>query len=111
MSSASFTRLATIQASTRRNVSQSGAAPLPTQVIASLMIMPFSVLDAQTRARVVVEAPHQLSQTFAQSDTPLDTKNGDYLVVAGVEYPIRDVGRSPWLGGYRYQFVIEDLGN
>lgn len=106
-----LTANANATASVRRNVPQSGKAPVPTTVIASLAIMPLSVLDAQTRARVVIDTPHQLKQTFAQSDTQLDIHNGYMLVIANKEYPIRDIGESPWLSGYRYQIVVEVIGN
>lgn len=111
MTSASMARLTTVSASVERNVSAGGKAPGPTEIISSLAIMPLSVLDAQTRMRVVVDTPNQLKQTFCQSDVLLELKNGYTLVIENTKYPIRDVGASPWQGGYRYQIVVEVLSN
>lgn len=111
MISASMARLATVTASVERNVSAGGKAPGTTEVIPTLMIMPLSILDAQTRMRVVIDTPNQLKQTFCQSDDILEIKNGYTLVIENAKYPIRDVGASVWQGGYRYQIVVEVLSN
>jgi hypothetical protein len=106
-----MSRLCTVNASTSRNISQSGKAPVSTQIETGLLVMPLSVLDPKTQSALKLDTPHQLKQTCFQSTTRKDIKNGDFLVISGTNYPIISVGDSPWMGGYRYQLIVEILGN
>jgi len=109
----SFGRMATVTASTLRPPAMAGGqrgAPQP--YLSGLAVLPLMPLDARTQMVMGLDTPVGLLQTFAQGD--VDVRAGDVLVVGGVEYPVRWVGRWPW--GYEgnggtvtVQIVVEEV--
>ena len=69
-STPSFTRLATVTASTKRTPAAVGAIRgQPAQVLASIDITPLDPVDQELRAKVGVNSAHELLQTFAADTT------------------------------------------
>ena len=110
MSSKSFARLASMTASTKRSPALSGGKRgEPIENITSLSCTPLDPVDAEIRQRLALDTPHELLQCFV--DGGPDIKEGDILVVSGVEYPIRACGDwywSPDKADY-VALVLEDL--
>jgi len=95
MTSLGFTRMATVTASTKRPPAlSSGVRGAATTNLSSLACLPLDPVDAELRARVAIDTPHELLQTFVQGG--LDIEEGDILVVGGVDYPIRAVEDWTW---------------
>lgn len=94
--SASFTRLANVTASTKRNpaIGVGGVRGTPVTHIASLKCLPLASVNAEVAARLGIRAPHETKSTAVQS--ALDIVEGDVLVVAGVEYEVQHVEEYPW---------------
>lgn len=111
MTSASFTKMATVTASTKRppNVS-GGKRGAPVTNIASLSVTPLDPISAELKERLGLESPMELLQTFA--DGSLDIKEGDILTVSGTDYPIRAIGDwTNWSfgSGETYHLILEEL--
>lgn len=108
---ASFTRLASVEASTKRAASiSSGKAGAPSTNIASLQCTPlYPVANAsEWRETLGLKTLVNLMQSFVQGD--LDIIAGDVLVIGSDEYPVRFV--NPYNFGrfdVRRQLILEDL--
>ena len=99
----SFTRLASVTASTKRAAVSSGKRAAPSENIASLSCTPLDPASEEIRQRFGLNTPHDLLQTFTEGG--LDIVEGDVLVVGSTEYPIKAV--SPWtFGGSSYKHII-----
>lgn len=102
-------RFLTVSASTKRRPAVSaGKVGAATTYLASLMIAPLAPIDADLQQRLALETPHELQQSIC--DGSKDVKEGDVLVVATVEYPIKaceDWG--PIRGRSFKRLVLEDL--
>jgi hypothetical protein len=107
MSSASFARLATVTASTKRAALSSGKRGTPTTKIASLNCLPLDPVSAELRQRLQLDTPHEVLQTFVDAD--LDIIEGDTLTVGGVDYPIRAVEEWSYSGAEYLRLVLENL--
>lgn len=110
MTSAGFTRFATVTASTKRPPAVAGGKRgVPVTQIVSLSCLPLDPVDPELRERLGLETAHELLQTFAQGG--LDIQEGDVLVVGSTEYPIRAVADWRWPpdGADYLQLVLEDL--
>lgn len=95
MSSASFTRLATVTASTKRPPGVvGGKRGAATTHVSSLACTPLDPIDPEVRQRLMLESPNAILETFMQAD--VDIQYGDTLVVAGVEYPVKLVEDWHW---------------
>lgn len=95
MSSLGFTRMATVTASTKRPPAiSSGIRGAATANLSSLACFPLDPLDPELRARLGIDTPHELLQTFVQGG--LDIVEGDLLTVSSVDYPIRAVEEWYW---------------
>lgn len=113
MSSASFTRMATVTASTKRPpaLDADGMRGEPATNIASLMCTPLDPADSQRardlafRLRQELDSPFEILQTFV--DASLDIVEGDVLVVALKEYPIRGVDPWAWRGSTYLHLLLE----
>lgn len=112
MSSASFTRLATVTAATKRLPPLSGGKRgEPTVWITSLRCTPLDPAEDQRardlafRLRQVLDGPFEMMQTFV--DAALDIVEGDVLVVDGIDYPVRGVDRWTWRGSTYLRLLIE----
>lgn len=87
--------MATVTASTKRPPAiSSGIRGAATTNLSSLSCLPLDPVDAELRARVAIDTPHELLQTFVQDG--LDIAEGDILVVDSTEYPIRAVEDWYW---------------
>jgi hypothetical protein len=105
--SASFQKLASLTASTKRATMSSGKRAAPTQHLTGLKVHPLDPVDPELRQRLALDTPHELLQTFVEGNP--DIVEGDVLTVAGEDYPIRSV--ADWTFGadvYRH-LVIENL--
>ena len=110
MTSLSFSRLATVTASTKRPPAVSGGKRgSPVEHIASLKCTPLDPVDAELRERLGLKAPMEALQTFVQGG--LDIREGDILVVGSTEYPIRAVADWTWPpdGADYQQLIVEEL--
>lgn len=104
----SFTKLATVSASTRRPPAVSGGKRgVPATHVVSLMCTPLDPASSELVPQRLLETPMELLQTFV--DNSVDIIEGDVLVVGTTEYPIRYVGDWAWRNTtYRY-LLIEKL--
>jgi hypothetical protein len=109
----SFSKLATVTASTKRASVSGGKRGAPSMNLTGLSITPLDPADPATRAelqhRLGLGTPMELLQTFVAG--ALDIQEGDVLVVGSNEYPIRAVG--DWAAGasasaYR-RLIVEEL--
>lgn len=110
MGSKSFARLASVTASTRRAPALvDGKRGEPTTNIVSLSCTPLDPVDPEVRQRLALDMPHELISCLV--DGGPDIREGDILVVSGVEYPIRACADWYWSpDGENYVFlVLEDL--
>lgn len=110
--SASFRRLATVVASTRRPPAVAdGKRGEAVTHLTELRCTPLDPADAAMRGqlveREVVKAGAKILQTMCESD--LDIREGDILIVNGREYPIRSMGDWAWRGGDYKQLFVEEL--
>ena len=95
MTSASFSLMATVTASTKRPPDVSGGKrSAPATNVASLSCLPLDPVDSEIRERLGLESPMELLQTFVQGG--LDIVEGDILCVGTSEYDIRAVGDWTW---------------
>ena len=92
----SFDRLASVTASTKRGggVGMYGLEIAYTTHIASLKCMPLDPVEPNVTLGVEGLAWYEVLQTAVEGS--LDIKEGDILVVAGVDYPIRAVADWTW---------------
>ena len=105
----SFARLASVTASTKRSAGVvNGLEAAYTESIASLKCLPLDPVDPNL-AQVDGLAWHELLQTAVEGG--LDVQEGDILVVATIEYPIRAVSDWTWPPDtLPYQvLIIEDV--
>lgn len=101
-------RFLTVTAATKRSpVLTGGKRGVAATKIASLQCMPLDPVEAELRQRLALNTPHELLQTCVGAG--LDIREGDVLVVAGTDYPIRDVGEWAWRGGLFMRLILEDL--
>jgi|FLYN01.1.fsa_nt_gi hypothetical protein len=110
MSSASFRRLATVTASTKRPPAinaTTGLRGAPTVQIASLMCLPLDPVDPAIQQRLGLHTPHEVLSTVV--DDGLDIVEGDILVVSGKEYPIKAVGDWAWRSTTYRVLYVENL--
>lgn len=112
MSSSSFQRLATVTASTKRAQTTDRKRGAPITSIVELFCWPIDpaetekARDMAVRLRQELNSPFELLQTFVAGD--LDIVEGDILVVAGKEYPIRSVSDWAWRGSTYLALLLEE---
>jgi hypothetical protein len=107
---AGFEIFATVTASTKRQAAPtSGKTVAPVTNIASLACTPLDPVDAELSKRLGLDTPGELLQTFV--DGGLDIRQGDYLTVASVDYPIRACEDWTWqASGFVFRrLILEDL--
>jgi hypothetical protein len=103
-----FARVASLEASTKRAPGLvSGKRGQPATYLESIQVTPLDPVDAETRERLALNTPHELLQTFVDGDW--DIAEGDVLVVAGAEYPVRSAAQWDWRGSLYVHLVIEEL--
>lgn len=102
MVSGSFSKLATVTASTKRGggIGVDGLEVAYTENIATLQCLPLCPWDKRVGGSVEVKQGmerlsfREILFTFVEGG--LDIKEGDLLVVSGTEYPIRAVADWYW---------------
>ena len=105
---ASFDRMATVTASTKRSAGiASGLEAGYVENIASLKCFPLDPLDPNMSSGVKGLGWHETLQTFTEGD--LDIVEGDLLVVATVEYPIRAVAEWTWKDTEYKHLFVQDI--
>ena len=105
-----FQHMATDTATVKRPpamVSGKRGAPVVVEDL-SLAILPLMPLDAQVRASIPLDTPHQLYVTYTEGET-IDLAEGDLLVVDSVEYPIRRIAKWPYGDIIYYEVIVEVL--
>lgn len=93
---ASFDQLASVTASTKRGggYDANGLEVAYTEEIASLACLPLDPVDPNVSLGIEGLGWHETLQTACQGG--LDIVEGDLLVVAGIEYPVRAVADWLW---------------
>lgn len=108
MSSASFRRMASVTATTKRPPAVAGGKRgAPVAHLAALACTPLDPLDPELRERVGTRAPVEALQTLV--DDAADVAEGDVLIVAGVEYPVRAVADWAWRASTYRVLVLEQV--
>ena len=108
MSSTSFSRLATVSASTKRPpATSSGKVGSPATNITSLVCTPLDPVDMELRDRFGLDTSITVKQSFC--DGGLDIVLGDILVVNSIEYPIKALGEWEWRGSTYHHMILEVL--
>lgn len=109
--SLAFLRQLTVTASTKRNpaIASGKRSGTTTTQIASLKVSPLDPVSAELRNRLDIDTPHELLQCFTKGSHAI--LEGDILVVAGLEYPIKAVADWPdgTLPEAFKQLILEDL--
>lgn len=100
--------MARVTASTKRAPAMvAGKRGAAVTNLTGVKCMPLDPVSAEVALRVGTNAPQELLQTFV--DKTLDIREGDVLVVAGQDYPIRSVAEWEWLGTTYRHLVLENL--
>jgi hypothetical protein len=107
MSSASFTRLATVEAITKRNPAKSGGkVGAPVEHLTGLKILPLMPVSKEIQEKYQLKSPRLSFVTYIQDVT--DILHGDVLVVDSVDYNI--IASSPWVGIWEcLELVVEKV--
>jgi len=93
MSSASFARMASITASTKRNPAiASGKVAVPAAYLSGLSILPLMPVSGEISERYELKSPRLNSVTYIQGAP--DITQSDVLVIGSVDYKV--VGVEPW---------------
>lgn len=112
---ASFDKLATVTASTKRSGGIVGGLEVGyTEHIASLKCLPLDPLSHDRRSAnstlvsgVEGLAWHEVLQTMCEGG--LDIVEGDLLVVSGTEYPIRAVSDWTWRDSEYKKLLLQEI--
>lgn len=100
-------RFLTVTASTKRAPAlSSGKRGAPAAHVTSLKCTPLDPVEPDLRKRMALETPHELLQTFTNET---DIVEGDILVAASVDYPIRSCAEWTWRGTTFRHLILEDL--
>ena len=103
----SFTRLATVSDSTKRSGGIVNGLEVGYAVeIAALKCTPLDPVQPEI-AQAAGLSWHEVLETFV--DGGEDIKEGDVLVVATVEYPIRAVSDWDWKGTDYLHLIVEQI--
>lgn len=110
--SASFTRLAVVNASTKRPPAMSnGKRGEPAARLGLVKCLPLDtaeqqrVRDLAARLGMALDAPLDILQTMTEGSQ--DIKEGDVLVVDTKEYPIRAIDDWYWRGSKYLVLLVE----
>jgi hypothetical protein len=105
--SSSFEHMAVVTASTKRTPAVvGGKRGQPVTNVASLACTPLDPIDSETRARLGLDSPAIILETYV--DLGVDIVYGDILVVGAQEYPVKIVEDWYWppdATSYRRLFV------
>jgi hypothetical protein len=90
---ASFTRMANVTASTKRNpAAVGGKIGLPATYLTGLKILPLMPVSKEIIERYQLKSPRKSFVTYTEGAP--DIAEGDKLVIASIEYGI--VAATPW---------------
>jgi hypothetical protein len=93
MTSASFTKMATVTASTKRNPAPvSGKTGAAAAKLTGLKILPLMPVSKEIEERYQLKSPRLSYVTYTQGAP--DIINGDVLTVSAVDYKV--IGAPPW---------------
>lgn len=110
MTSASFSRVATVTASTKRPpVISGGKAGAPTTNLTNIKTTRLVLADDAKELRETYQLGTltNIFQCFTQGD--LDILTGDVLIIGSTEYPIRLVQAWPFGDDVRKRLILEGL--
>lgn len=112
---ASFAKVATVSASTKRPPAPlAGKRGEPVAHLPSFNCTPLDPVSATSGAwakvekRAGLETPLELLETFVDG-ADYDIREGDVLIVADREYPIRAVADWTWRGDRYLHLIVEEL--
>lgn len=105
--SASFQKLATVTASTKRATLSGGKRGTPTQHLTNLKVFPLDPVDPELRQRLELDTPHELLQTFVEGAP--DIVEGDVLTAGSEDYPIRSVADWTFGSDTYLRLILENL--
>lgn len=103
MASPSFTRMATVTASTKRNAAGTKITG-PVAKLTALSILPLMPLDNEIIERYRLESPRAPFVTYTQGAP--DIIKGDVLTVSAVDYQV--LGAGPWPTDRSYIEIVVD---
>jgi len=109
---ASFAKLMTVTASTKRSPAFTGTDPtkkrgVPVANITSLLITPLDPMGGETQGVNILATPVQLYECFTESGQ--DIINGDVLTVSSRDYSIRAVENWTYKNGTYLHLIVEDM--
>lgn len=106
MTSASFLKIATEQATTKRppDISSGKRGAPAANITAPFYCTPLDPVTSDMVTTEVIEAPEELLQTFC--DGSLDIVEGDVLVIGSDEYPIKFVDDWDWMGEFMRRLFV-----
>lgn len=101
----SFSRLATVTASTKRRTTTGVIEAAAATSIASFACTPLDPVNAETIRRLNLTTALNVLETFCEGS--LDIVSGDILVVSAIEYDVRFVEDYTWRSTRCLHLVIE----
>lgn len=104
MASPSFLKMATVTASTKRSSMSGALRGTPTTNLTGVICLPLDPVSAETMTRLKLDSGYEVRQTYV--DAALDIKEGDVLVVSGVDYEIRAVAEWVWRGAQYLNLIL-----
>lgn len=107
-----FSDMASVSASTKRAPAISGGKRgTPATNLTGLKVTPLDPVDPELKERLNLQTEHELLQTFVEDvdSATIDIKEGDFLTVSSVDYPIRSVAEWTYEDGVYYRLILEDL--
>lgn len=104
MSDPAFDAMATELASTKRPAGDGSGMETN---LTGIYIVPLLPVDAETAETLALSSPREAKQTFVE--TGVDIQEGDRLVIAGTEYPVRAVGEWDGADADYVQVFVEAL--
>lgn len=110
MTSASFTKLATVTGATKRPAMASGKQGTPVTLLSGLSCTPLDPVDPDLQERLNIRTVYELKQTSFYAASGQDIREGDLFVVGSTEYWIRSVAEWPAEDetNTHYHLVIEE---
>lgn len=101
----SFSRLATVTASTERRPISGVIESNAVAVVTSMQCLPLDPVSPETIRRTNMTTPINMLETYVEGD--LDIHSGDVLVVGASRYDIRIVANYTWRETHCLHLVVE----
>jgi hypothetical protein len=106
MTTASFSRIANITASTKRSPAiVNGKSGVATTKLSSLPILPLMPASSEIVLKYKLQSPRKVYQTYTQGSP--DVLENDILTVANVDYLI--IAVNPWPGTPFLEIIVEKV--